>query len=313
MYQGFMAATQAINTINSRRTAIAVDTLLEHQLSKDAADEARRRREAGLKQVVFEGAKIVHEARRVFPTSAPAALYLALRAAPIFGPAGVKDSDLPEFQDKTFHHEATRAWRDVETTAREALSGSGAVAEVEHLTWLETATPLVRRYAAWAAIADLLKGWGNTISNEDGAFSDILTVIGTRFVGLIACSIVGMFSPVLAGFLILVVLATLPKALVRAVKAPGIRKRAAAIFAEIGEPLPSSISDEIVEREVVKLREVLQPVPGFGALGAQPLPAARAREIAVELQAEHDALWRRVFSRLDDHGASVATPSMLPS
>ena len=261
LYNGFMATTQAINTINARRTALAVSGLL----ASEEQAEARRIRLEGLKNVVFEGAKIVREAGTLLPTSAPAAFYLALRAGPIFGANGVRDADLPDFQDKAFHHDAATRRNEIEMSARQQMDMSTAT-RVERITQLDAIVPQVRALAAWLQVLPLVKGPLNNVSANDGGIRSLINSIGFLFFGgIMVYWIIGFFSPIAGGLLNLLIWAGIPVVIAQYVRSPELRAKAVQIMSAADVVLPPSIGTWRIKENAAEIRTSLAGVPEIDA------------------------------------------------
>jgi hypothetical protein len=313
MYRGFMAATQTANTINTRRTALAVDALVQHQFTATAEAEARREREGALKQVVFDGAKIVQEAKVLLPQSPAAALYLSLRARSIIGPGGVTDTDLPDLQDKAFCHQTASAARDVESHARAGLQGQFA-GQVERITALEAAIPLLQQYAALAEIEALVNGRTTTLNgNERGLRGTINMVGGALIGGMLLTAVLDIFSSVAGGVCVLVFLGLAVLAFLQGMNRPRLVRRATAILAGIGEAFPVGLTDTQVRQRATELRARVESLPVVTSLGQSPLSHDAAREDASRFQTEHDSLWRQTFAHLDTAGPLSSFTPQLPA
>ncbi|MDQ2668637.1 MAG: hypothetical protein M3Z05_21965 [Gemmatimonadota bacterium] len=304
-YNSFMSTTQAINTINARRTALAVSGMLEQQLASSEQAEARRLRLEGLKSVVFEGAKIVREAGTLLPTSAPAAFYLALRAAPIFGANGVRDADLPDFQDKAFHHDVAIRRSEIEQSARQSVDMATA-ARIERITQLDAIIPQVRALAAWLQIIPLEKGPLNSLSTNEGGIRGLVNIIGFLFFGsLIVFWLVGLFAPIIAGLLGLLIWAYIPVVVAQHVRSPGLRQKATQILGTAGLSLPPSLGVWRIKENAAEIRESLAGVPEIAGLGASDLEPSQVQAVAAQLDTERSHLWQQVFGPFE----SQAQPS----
>jgi hypothetical protein len=298
-YNGFMATTQAINTINARRTALAVSGMLEQQLASSEQSEARRLRLEGLKSVVFEGAKIVREAGNLLPTSAPAAFYLALRAGPIFGTNGVRDADLPDFQDKAFHHDVATRRNEIEQSARQNMDMSTA-ARIERITQLDVIVPQVRALAAWLQLVPLEKGPLNSLSSNEGGFRGLVNIVCFVFFGsLLVFWIVGLFAPIVAGLLGLLMWAYIPVVIAQHMRSPGLREKATRILSTAGLSLPPSLGVWRIKENAAEIQTSLASVPEIAALGAADLEPHQVQEVAARLDAERRHLWQQVFGSFE--------------
>jgi hypothetical protein len=298
-YNGFMATTQAINTINARRTALAVSGMLEHQLASDEQAEARRQRLDGLRNVVFEGAKIVREAGTLLPTSAPAAFYLALRAGPIFGANGIRDVDLPDFQDKAFYHDVATRRHGIEQAARQNMDVSTA-ARVERITQLDAIVPQVRALAAWLQLLPLLKGPTSSLSSNEGGIRGLINSIGFLFFGgLIVFWIVGLFAPIIAGLLGLLIWGGIPVVVAQHMRSPGLREKATRILNAADLTLPPAIGAWRIKQNAAELRTNLAGVPEIAALGSTDIEPSQVQEVVVRLEAERSRLWQEVFGSIE--------------
>lgn len=302
LYNGFMATTQALNTINARRTALAVSGLL----ASEEQAEARRLRLEGLKNVVFEGAKIVREAGTLLPTSPPAAFYLALRAGPIFGADGIRDAELPDFQDKAFHHDVATRRQEIETSARQIMDMSTA-ARVERITQLDTVVPQIRALAAWLQLLPLVKGPLNHVSANEGGVRSLINSIGFLFFGgLLVYWIIGFFAPLAGGLLGLLVWAGIPVVIAQYLRSPGLREKAVRILSAADVTLPPSIGTWRIKQNAAELRTSLAGVPEIEALGSTDLDPSQVQGVGARLEAERSQLWQEVFGKLDSSGHSSA-------
>jgi hypothetical protein len=263
----------------------------------------------GLKSVVFEGAKIVREAGTLLPTSAPAAFYLALRAAPIFGANGVRDADLPDFQDKAFHHDVAIRRNEIEQSARQSVDMATAT-RVERITQLDAIVPQVRALAAWLQIIPLEKGPLNSLSiNEDGIRGLINTIGGLFFAGCIVYWVIGLFAPIIAGLLCLFLWAYIPVVLATHLRSPGLREQATRILDIAGLSLPPSIVTWRIKQNAVELRANLAGVPEIAALGSADLAPSQVQEVATRLDTERSQLWQQVFGPLEAQ-SRIPTPGI---
>jgi hypothetical protein len=304
LYNGFMTATQAINTINARRTALAVNELL----ASEEQAEARRLRLDGLKNVVFEGAKIVREAGTLLPTLAPAAFYLALRARPIFGANGVSDADLPDFQDKAFHHDVATRRNEIEQSARQKMDMLTAT-QVERITQLDAIVPQARALAAWLQLLPLEKGPLNSLSINEGGIRGLINSVGFLFFGsLVVYWIIGLFAPIIAGLIGLLIWACIPVVIAQHLRSPGLREKATRILATAGLSLPPSLGVWRIKENAAEIRTSLAGVPELQVLGSGDLDPRQVQDVATRLDAERSRLWQDVFGTLETQ-ARVAAPS----
>jgi hypothetical protein len=303
-YNGFMSTTQAINTINARRTALAVSGMLEQQLASSEQAEARRLRLEGLKSVVFEGAKIVREAGTLLPTSAPAAFYLALRAAPIFGANGVRDADLPDFHDKAFHHDVAIRRNEIEQSARQSVNMATAT-RIERITQLDAIVPQVRALAAWLQLVPLEKGPLNSLSSNEGGFRGLVNIVCFVFFGsLLVFWIVGLFAPIVAGLLGLLMWAYIPVVIAQHLRSPGLRQKAAQILSIAGLSLPPSLGVWRIKENAAEIQTSLAGVPEIAGLGASDLDPGQVQAVAAHLDTERSQLWQQVFGSFEAQAPS---------
>jgi hypothetical protein len=307
VYRGFSAAAQAATAVNARRAALAAEASLDHQLAAHDAAERRRERLEGLRQILFESAKVVREAGTVLQITPAASYYYARQVAPIFGPGGVSDADLPDLADKRFHHETATARASVETAAARVL-GRDATADIDRIVWLDAVLPALRRYAALRALQSLARrNHFSYAAIKRTAFGSMLKWALAAFAFAALCS---LLSTTLAT---IVAWVGCPLAAYGGYRDWQASNRlaaawpeAAAIAAAGGEPFTKDTTDQMLAERATELRSALAQ----RGCGADLLDADDSRPAVDQLSLERGIRWDRTFGRQTDAVSDEEWPEL---
>jgi hypothetical protein len=289
MYRGFMAATQAANTINTRRAALAAQALLAHQETA----QARQAYVEGLRQTLFEAASVVQDAGTALATAPAAAYYLTRRVAPVLDTGGLDAADFPDLSDKAFHRQATQAYRQTLTTASRALD-SDTRTVAERLVFIDTVSPELLRYAAWRDVVGLIaQGY-----RPDATQSPVV-LFGLPLL------VLWFGSYAIHGFLTF-----LPDTLAWAISVGAVgyvlikfwfmrRMRleggAENLLQAVGEQVPLGMTADVWRERVAHLRSRLER----SGVSATLLATGDVRAEVARLTEERTSLWARVMGALD--------------
>lgn len=299
MYRGFMAATQAANTINSRRATLAAQALLAHQQSV----QERQAQLEGIRQTLFEAASVVQDAQTALPASPAAAYYLTRRVAPVLDSGGLDASDFPDLTDKAFHRQATQAYRQTLTAASRAL-GPDARTAADRLVYIDTVSPELTRYAAWRDVVGCIKDGYRPDANPgfiSGLGGPIVAVIlGSTFIhGMLHNTFGWILGIGISGALV-------GRWFMRRVR---VENRVEATFKALGEPVPVGLTSDDWRTRVKHLAARLASAGVAAPLLADGDVRAEVRRLADE----RAGLWPQVMGGLQASDAVGGGWAELPA